>query len=146
MKRNFNLSLNLVIALLMLNITMLLTTSCEEKSSDKNPTVRLYNATNANFFTKYGGFKYGDAEFIGKLESMSTTSYKELKPGEYPIELQNISGEWVEASDDLLGPVESNSIYTISITSNITIVTDSTGNVSPTGNDDVVYTFSLEQD
>jgi len=117
-------------------------TSCKKQL----PKVRFYNATNANFFWKYGGCKYGKAEFIGKLNSISTTDYKEVEPDDYFVEFQNSLGQWIPITVAKVGPVKNKSSYSIWITVNPNLKTYANGDVMETGNDNVQFYFEIKED
>lgn len=121
----------------------LIVTSCKQDPAQ----VRFYNATNADFFWKFGGCKYGTAEFLGELESFSTTNYGEVsEEGEYFVEFQNESGQWIPITNEKLGPVENGTSYSIWITTNRSLETTPDGNVSLTGNDNVLTYFQIKED
>ena len=120
-----------------------ITTSCKQDP----PQVRFYNATNADLFWSFGGCKYGTAEFLGELESFSTTNYAEpAEEGEFFVEMQNQSGQWIPVTTGKIGPVENETSYSIWITTDRSLVTTATGNIALTGNDNVLFYFQVKED
>jgi len=126
----------------LLLMSMLLFNACKKEL----PKVRFFNSTNAHLFWKFGGCKYGDASFLGKLNSFSVTEYKEVKPNSYFVEMQNAQGQWIPITLSKIGPVEYEKSYSIWITTSQNLTIDSQGNISETGNDNVSFFFEVKAD
>lgn len=95
---------------LLLCVTTLLIVGCGKLRRDAE--VRVYNATNANLFWKFGGCKFGEATYNGQLNTTEITVYRDVEAGAYPVEFMNEYGQWVPVTAKKL-EVEPGKQYTL---------------------------------
>lgn len=91
------------------------------------------------------GIKFGESHFVGYIDFDEITDYFTTETGSFYVELYDLAGNWVPASNKKLGPIEDGGKYTlmIDIDENVIYYTLS-ADASTVGGDSVIYEDVVE--